>query len=302
MSIPPFDIFGENLWHLFADQEELLLLVLPDAAGHPELAELLMVVTDADGIVLWRAGSRVVRRRADGVGFSDGALWTEQVVGTNAIGTALVEEAPVQLFSAEHYARTLHSWTCTADPVHDPRTGELLGVVNLSGDARTAHPQTVALVRTAVRLAQADLWRQREVSLAGLRAQSGLALDAAGRGGADRRRRVGGRHSGHRAAGQAGGARRRRPDGRAGAGRLHRRAGAGRLSAAQPWANGVSAGQLSQARFGDDQHHVSVRAEISRLRRSLGGVLLARPDRIAPNVTIEPTPPAEVLRRRGNTR
>lgn len=47
---------------------------------------------------------------------------------------------------------------------------------------------------------------------------------------------------------------------------------------------------------------MSVRAEISRLRRSLGGVLLARPDRIAPNVTIEPTPPAEVLRRRGNTR
>ena len=71
--------------------------------------ELLMVVTDADGMILWRAGSRAVRRRADGVGFSDGALWTEQTVGTNAIGTALVEEAPVQLFSAEHYTRPLHT-------------------------------------------------------------------------------------------------------------------------------------------------------------------------------------------------
>lgn len=174
MSIPPFDIFGENLGTYSQIKKSFSFWYFQMQQVIQESAELLMVVTDADGMVLWRAGSRVVRRRADGVGFSDGALWTEQVVGTNAIGTALVEKAPVQLFSAEHYARTLHSWTCTADPVHDPRTGELLGVVNLSGDARTAHPQTVALVRTAVRLAQADLWRQREVALAGLRAQSGL--------------------------------------------------------------------------------------------------------------------------------
>lgn len=57
------------------------LASVAEEAGH------LMVVTDADGMVLWRAGSPVIRRRADAVGFSDGVRWTEQTAGTNAIGT-----------------------------------------------------------------------------------------------------------------------------------------------------------------------------------------------------------------------
>ncbi|WP_278255644.1 hypothetical protein [Nocardioides convexus] len=56
----------------------------------------LVVITDADGVVLWRSGSPRVRRQADGLGFAEGALWTEGAVGTNAIGTALEEGAPVQ--------------------------------------------------------------------------------------------------------------------------------------------------------------------------------------------------------------
>src|SRR6478672_613582 len=135
-----------------------------------------MVVSDADGMILWRAGSAKVRRRADAVGFADGAMWTETTVGTNAIGTAMVEQAPVQLFSAEHFSRSLHTWTCTASPVHDPRSGVLIGIVNLSGDVASAHPATVALVETAVRLAEADLWIQREVRLNQLRGRAGSVL------------------------------------------------------------------------------------------------------------------------------
>jgi hypothetical protein len=51
---------------------------------------------------------------------------------------------------------------------------------------------------------------------------------------------------------------------------------------------GLDAFALSRALFGDDQHAVTVRAEVSRLRRRLGGLLLARPYRIAPNIRIEP--------------
>ncbi len=149
-------------------------------ASIAEEAQHLMVVTDAEGMVLWRDGSVRVRRRADALGFTDGARWTESAIGTNAIGTALVEEAPVQLFSAEHFARSLHSWTCTASPVHDPRTGELLGVVDVSGGAATVHPATVALVHTAVRLAESELWRQREVRLDALRAVAGSLLGRVG--------------------------------------------------------------------------------------------------------------------------
>jgi hypothetical protein len=133
-------------------------------------AQHIMVVTDADGVVLWRDGCNGVRHRADVLGFTESATWTETAVGTNAIGTAMVERAAVQLFSAEHYQRSLHSWTCTAAPVHDPRTGALLGIVDISGPAATVHPAAVALVGTAVRLAEADLWREREAGLEALRA------------------------------------------------------------------------------------------------------------------------------------
>ena len=73
------------------------------------------------------------------------------------------------MFAAEHFVRSHHVWTCTACPVHDPRTGELLGVVDVSGPAETVHPTTVALVGTAVKLAEASLWRQHEGRLEALR-------------------------------------------------------------------------------------------------------------------------------------
>ncbi len=79
-----------------------------------DASHLLLVVTDADGVILWRSGSAPIRSRADTLGFQEGTVWTESTVGTNAIGTALAEAAPVQLFSGEHFETTQHPWYCTA--------------------------------------------------------------------------------------------------------------------------------------------------------------------------------------------
>jgi hypothetical protein len=304
-------------------------------ASVAEQAQHLMVVTDAEGMVLWRDGSAQVRRRADALGFTDGARWTEDQVGTNAIGTALVEAAPVQLFSAEHYDRGLQSWTCTAGPVHDPRTGALLGVVDVSGAAATVHPATVALVGTAVRLAEAELWRHREARLDTLRTVAGpvlgrvrgpaVVVDGDGWVAA-----AAGVAVGRRLAAPAervlcvvpgigaclpepvpGGwlLRARRPDRSALRLALDLDARPPRVVVSGPeaWAwpltprqvellallmdagpGGVDAVSLSRAMFGDREHVVTVRAEVSRLRRKLGGLLLTRPYRIAPNVLAQP--------------
>ena len=61
--------------------------------GVADASPLIMVVTDADGVIMWREGSPRVSRRADSLGFSEGTVWTERHVGTNAIGTALAEAA-----------------------------------------------------------------------------------------------------------------------------------------------------------------------------------------------------------------
>lgn len=151
---------------LVIDELRAVLTSVADAS------RFLVVVCDADGVILWREGAASVRLQADRLGFCEGATWTEQVVGTNAIGTALAEAAPVQLFSAEHFENKQHPWYCTAAPLHDPRTGELLGVVDVSGPALTLHPALTALVESAVRLAEATLWRHHEQRLHRLRTRA----------------------------------------------------------------------------------------------------------------------------------
>ncbi len=117
----------------------------------------ILVVADGTGRVLWRSGSTQVLNKADRLGFVEGADWAEDSVGTNAIGTALVSKRAVQIFSAEHYVRSHHPWTCAGAPIHDPRTGDVIGAVDVSGPAATIHPTTVALVDVVARLAESHL-------------------------------------------------------------------------------------------------------------------------------------------------
>ncbi|BBY59119.1 GAF domain-containing protein [Mycolicibacterium sarraceniae] len=129
----------------------------------------ILVVADSQGRVLWRSGSPAVLGNADRLGFIEGAHWAEGEVGTNAIGTALVSNRAVQVFSAEHFMRTHHSWTCAGAPIRDPRTGHVIGVVDVSGPAATVHPTTVALVDAVARLAESNLREQHDRTLNRLR-------------------------------------------------------------------------------------------------------------------------------------
>jgi len=132
--------------------------------------ENILVVADAQGRVLWRSGSPSVLGNADRLGFIEGAHWAEGAVGTNAIGTALVSQRAVQVFSAEHFLRTHHSWTCAGAPIRDPRTGQVIGVVDVSGPAATVHPTTIALVDAVARLAESQLRSEHDRTLNRLRA------------------------------------------------------------------------------------------------------------------------------------
>lgn len=129
----------------------------------------ILVVADAQGRVLWRTGSPSVLANADRLGFIEGAHWGENAVGTNAIGTALASHRAVQVFCAEHYMRSHHPWTCAGAPIRDPRTGQVLGVVDVSGPAATVHPTTVALVDVVARLAESHLREQHDRTLNRLR-------------------------------------------------------------------------------------------------------------------------------------
>ncbi len=119
--------------------------------------EHLVAVCDALGRLLWVEGDRRTRSAAGRMNFVPGARWAESAVGTNAPGTALAEDRPVQVFTAEHFRRPVQRWTCAAAPVHDPRTGRLLGAVDVTGGDGLAHPHSLGFVQAVARAAEAEL-------------------------------------------------------------------------------------------------------------------------------------------------
>ncbi|MEV2226990.1 GAF domain-containing protein [Streptomyces phaeochromogenes] len=119
--------------------------------------EHLLAVCDAQGRLLWVEGHRGTRQKADGMNFVPGARWAESEVGTNAPGTAVALDRPVQVFAAEHFIRRVQPWTCAAAPVHDPRTGRLLGAVDITGGDGLAHPHSLGFVQAVARAAESQL-------------------------------------------------------------------------------------------------------------------------------------------------
>lgn len=137
----------------------------PLATVRPVLSRLLrelsasaphvFALSDADGLLLWVDGSASAVERAGGeMAFEAGSDWSERAAGTNAVGTALIEDHAVQIFSAEHFRPAVHDWTCSAAPIHDPETGELLGVLDATADLRTVDPRTLPFLVGAARAAE----------------------------------------------------------------------------------------------------------------------------------------------------
>jgi hypothetical protein len=126
----------------------------------------LIVVSDAAGTLLALEGdARVRSQAADAMNFTEGALWSENSAGTNAIGTALAADHAVHIFATEHFVEPVQAWTCSAAPVHDPETGELIGVIDLTGLKKHVHPHTLAIVITTARAVEshlAHLLRERD--------------------------------------------------------------------------------------------------------------------------------------------
>ncbi|MFJ9566226.1 GAF domain-containing protein [Streptomyces fuscichromogenes] len=215
--------------------------------------EHLLAVCDADGRLLWVEGHPATRRRADRMNFVPGARWSEAAVGTNAPGTAVAVDRPVQVFAAEHFIRRVQPWTCAAAPVHDPRTGRVLGAVDITGGDRLAHPHSLGFVQAVARAAESQL----ALLDPPVPADEAPALTALGRDEAElrldgRRIRLGRRHS-------------------------------ELLVLLSRHPEGLTGDELLCALYEDESvTPVTLRAELVRLRRLLGpGLLASRPYRLA---------------------
>jgi hypothetical protein len=237
-------------------------------------ARHVLVVGDERANVLWMEGHPRVLLRAGDIGFVEGVRWSEDTAGTNAVGTALAIDHPVQVFSAEHLVRAQHSWTCSCAPIHDPETAAPLGFVDVSGPIRTAHPYSLALVTAAAEMAE-DVLRRRMLERherpreRARRARNGARRDAPPPATRLTLTLLGGP----------------RPEARLDGGPLplsERHAEILALLVMHP--EGLTSEQLALHLYGEPGNPISARAEVSRLRRLLGGALRARPYRLSTTV------------------
>ncbi|MFJ3903639.1 GAF domain-containing protein [Streptomyces sp. NPDC090025] len=252
------------------DEEELAAhrAAHPLAAAMPLVRELmgayardgehLIAVCDAGGRMLWVEGHPGTLRKARAMNFVAGARWSESAAGTNAPGTALAVGRPVQVCAAEHFQRPVQAWTCAAAPILEPRTGRVLGAVDITGGDGLAHPHSLAFVQAVARAAESQLALAAPVPPPGAGRLVALGRDEALLELPGRRLRLSRRHSeilvilAHR------------PD-------------------------GVGGDELLTLLYEDESvTPVTLRAELSRLRGLLGPETLAsRPYRLAEGVTAD---------------
>lgn len=157
--LPPVELLDDEL-------EEYRSLH-PLAAAIPVIRELLLsdlvqermivVVSDADGRLLWVDGDPILRGRAEGIHLVEGANWREEYAGTNAVGAAIAVGHTMQVYASEHFRESVQPWSCTAAPIREPGTGRLLGVLDVTGGPAVATPGMLTVVRAAALAAEAEL-------------------------------------------------------------------------------------------------------------------------------------------------
>ena len=214
-------------------------------------ARHLMAVGDASARLLWVEGHPVLRRRAEHMNFVEGAAWDERAAGTNAPGTAIALTRPVQITAAEHFCEVVQPWTCSAAPIRDPHTRDVLGFVDLTGGDELGTPVSLSLVRATALAAEGELARLRAARPAGAppstpgSTEAGVAhlellgQDTALLGVGMQQLRLSRRHSEILA-----------------------------LLAESP--DGMTGEQLGMQLYGDEANPITLRAEMARLRRLLG--------------------------------
>jgi signal transduction histidine kinase len=110
----------------------------------------VVVLTNGAGCILNVVGDRAILRRLARIDFVAGGDWSEAAAGTNAIGTALSDRASVQLLGSEHFCEGWTDLTCTAVPIRDPRSGDVIGVLDITGDYRLIRAHLTNLLAISV--------------------------------------------------------------------------------------------------------------------------------------------------------
>ena len=136
-----------RIWPVF---ERLLVPAATDA-------NLLVALADAQGTLLWVAGSHSAQSQGEDTGFAVGAQWAEHAMGTSAPGVALATGKGAQVTGAEHLYEKAQNYSCSAVPIRNPRTGRIIGAIDLTGGSEAVALHSLPLLEAAVAAAESQL-------------------------------------------------------------------------------------------------------------------------------------------------
>jgi len=116
----------------------------------------MVVLTDEEGLIIETVGDDDFLESAQKVALANGVNWSESEKGTNAIGTAIADNAPTLVHGRQHYLEVNHFLTCSAAPIHGP-AGDVVGVLDVTGNERSYHQHTMALVNMSTTMIENNL-------------------------------------------------------------------------------------------------------------------------------------------------
>jgi transcriptional regulator of acetoin/glycerol metabolism len=158
---PPTVLSGLELRHARGQAGRLMRV------ADPELDQLHAIVSGVGYSVLMTdlSGAIIARRvrDADDGGCREwrlctGALWSEEIEGTNGVGTCLAEQRPITIHRGQHFRRRHTRLTCTVAPLFNAG-GELAGALDISSFRPDPEggilPLAMAAVQSAARRIEA---------------------------------------------------------------------------------------------------------------------------------------------------
>ncbi|OOL31552.1 hypothetical protein GQ85_12970 [Rhodococcus rhodochrous] len=100
----------------------------------------------AGSIVARRTSDRSLLSRLDRVHAAEGFDYSEDSMGTNGLGTSMIEKRAVYVEGSQHYNDALAVLACAAAPVCTP-AGVVIGSISVGGPLEVANPLMLSLTR-----------------------------------------------------------------------------------------------------------------------------------------------------------
>ncbi|WP_050179797.1 sigma-54-dependent Fis family transcriptional regulator [Domibacillus robiginosus] len=124
-------------------------------------ANTMILLTDNEGYILATRGPDPALKQASKINFVEGSRWTEDVVGTNAVGTALRTGEAITVVGTEHYSVASQLFSCSAAPIH-ASDGTLLGVLDITSSVEDSRHEHMLAAVCAAAFAIEQQWAAME--------------------------------------------------------------------------------------------------------------------------------------------